>query len=79
MTKNKLKDGALGAKMVEFFEREHGIIAVDADALPGSDFGGEHVNYRITFEDESVSDWKVIFAPGLTTDIIDAECFNQVI
>lgn len=38
----------------------------------------EDGNYRITFKDEHVSDWRITFDPD-TGEVLDAYCFNDVI
>lgn len=79
--KNKLAEGAVGAKIVDYFAKnvEGDKVPVDANVLAGSYLGRDQIQYRITFDDESVSDWLITFVDGNSLDIESAECFNEVI
>lgn len=79
MAKNKLAEGVLGSKMVKYFELYEDKVPVDAEYLqqPTGDYSQRQ--YRLTFEDGSVSDWLFTFEHGRTLVIVSAEMFNEVI
>lgn len=75
--KRQLKEGAMGSKLVDWFQHNLGITPVDAEYL---DRPSKHeTNYRITFDDESVADYKVTFEPKGFLIIADIEEYNRVI
>lgn len=78
MTKNKLSEGVAGRKIVAYFAENHAEegVPVDAESLGG---GTSAYNYRITFDNEHVSDWKVTFKDEYSLEIVDAGKFNDVI
>lgn len=80
MTKNKLSEGVAGSKIVAFFAENHAEegVPVDAESL-GGNTDPDSMNYRITFDNERVSDWRIQFAGEFSLDITSAEKYNEVI
>ena len=69
--------GAAGRVIVDWFihncpEKE----PIEAEHL---DHIGNEYNYRLTFEDGSVSDWHIVYAADLSLEIESAEMYNEVI
>lgn len=74
---NKLKEGVVGSKIYRFFlEVGSTLTPINAESL-GTAGENQH-NYRLTFEDGSVSDWHITFEPGLSFVVLDAEKYNEV-
>jgi hypothetical protein len=69
---NPLKEGVVGSQIVKYFEENHGTVAVDAKSVGGSGFEDYHA-YDITFEDGSVSRWRLQFSPDTRFHILSAE------
>jgi hypothetical protein len=72
--KNPLKEGVVGSKLVAYFENLDGRVAVDAESI-------EHVgvaqhDYKITFEGGLVQAYRVTFADGMSSEILDATPLN---
>lgn len=78
--KNPLIEGALGKHLVEYFEKEHQRTAIDAE-VQGEPFNHEELtgNYRITFDDETVEDWKFYFPSFYTFQVTWAEMYDKII
>lgn len=77
--KNKLSEGAVGKKLIDFFTANHGSLPVQAETLSYNHTASQ-VQYRITFANGDVSDWLITFEVSMSEDsIISAEHFNQVI
>lgn len=75
--KQPLGEGVVGRQLVSWFKAQKHSLPIWAEMLERN--GTENtVNYRITFEDETVSDHKVSFE-GHTTNVLDIEEFNRVI
>lgn len=80
MTKNKLSEGVAGAKLIAYFAENHAEEGVPVDAESMGPFDeASYMTYRITFDNEHVSDWKVTFEDEHSLEIVDAEKFNEVI
>jgi hypothetical protein len=75
---NKLYGGSLGKKMVKFFI-DNGYEALPVSADPISGLGTDEVNYRLTFDDETVADCKFIFDGIHSLNILSVEEYNRVI
>lgn len=73
----KLVDGVFGAILVDYFQTEHMLTPVEAELL--ETVSVTESNYRITFEDESVSDWKISFPNSHTLEIEAANKYNEVL
>lgn len=73
-----LREGALGMRICSFFEKEHQRVATDAEPL-SQDYTENTGNYRITFDDDSVEDWKFYFAGRLSLDITWGEMYDKII
>jgi hypothetical protein len=71
---NPLKEGVVGSKLVAYFEKLDGRVAVDAKSL-GSQAKDQN-DYEITFEGGLVQSYRVTFAGGLSHEIIDATPMN---
>lgn len=75
---NKLYQGALGKHIVQFFiDNGYEALPVWADALSG--LGTDEVNYRMTFDDDTVADCKIVFDGIHSLDILSVEEYNRVI
>lgn len=87
---NKLSEGVVGKKLIDYFAQTTNSVLVEAEYL--GHVSTDEVNYRMTFDDGSVSDWKVTFAPVnefAYTDpewdyaksyvVESADCFNEVL
>lgn len=74
----KLSEGVVGSKLVEYFSANANGIPVHVEYL-GHMNNNVEVLYRITFDDETVSDWKVTFESPTSVEIESADCYNQVI
>lgn len=78
--KRSLKGGRFGEKLVDYFHKELGITAVDAECLNPEDAdGSDQLQYRITFDDETVADYLITFSAFYSLDIVSAEEYNRVI
>lgn len=76
---NKLSDGVVGTKLINYFEEYENKTPTWAECLKYLT-NKDQVQYRITFEDGSVSDWLVTFERTMTEDVIvSAEMFNEVL
>jgi hypothetical protein len=73
-----LREGALGGRIVDYFEKEHQRVAVEAEPL-SQDYTENTGNYRITFDDGHVEDWKFYFEGRLSLGITWAEGYDQII
>lgn len=73
----KLVDGVFGAILVDYFQTEHMLTPVEAESL--EQISSLEANYRITFEDESVSDWKLFFESPHSLEIEAANKYNEVL
>ena len=74
----QLKEGVLGSKLVDWFQHNLGITPVDAECL-SQNTRELSANYRITFDDESVVDYRITFESRVSLDIVSCEEYNRVI
>jgi hypothetical protein len=80
MIERELVEGVVGEKIVNYFQENYMGTPVKAEFLGYADQKGNEVKYRITFDDESVADYKLTFEWfSLQADITSAEEFNRVI
>ena len=75
--KQPLGEGVVGKQLVNWYKAQNHSLPVSAEMLSRN--GAENtVNYRITFEDETVTD-NVIYFDGTSIYILDIEEYDQVI
>lgn len=79
MSKGPLRDGIVGGLMVQwFFDNEDpNNLPVEAEHLEY--LSKTEINYRLTFEDESVSDWKFTIHPVGIFHILAADKYNDIL
>lgn len=79
MSKGPLRDGIVGGEMVQwFFDYEDpNNLPIDAEYL--LKLSDTELQYRLTFEDGSVSDWKFVIHPVGIFHILAADKYNDVI
>lgn len=82
MAKNKLEEGVVGSKIVAWFlqNSDPNNLPNDAVAIHDGPAIKDQMKYRITFDNESVSDWLITFESGIRGIVItSAEKYNDVI
>jgi hypothetical protein len=77
---NKLSDGVVGGKLVQWFKdnENRDNLPVDSETLENN-IREDYANYRLSFEDGTVADYKVTFEHDSWFDIESVEEFNRVI
>lgn len=73
-----LNEGVVGSRMVAYFKANGETPPVEAEYISG-DTDDVEINYRFTFPDESVADYKVVYEAPFSLEIVSIEWFNQVI
>lgn len=81
MFKGPLKDGVVGREIVSWFEtwEDSNNLPIEAELLGYANDAKTEINYRLTFEDESVSDWHFVLEPKGIFNIESVDKFNDVL
>lgn len=85
---NKLSEGVVGKQLINYFMEQSSLTElgfgpdrhtpVNAECLTYF-IDANQAQYRITFADDSVSDWLITFESDDSNVIVSAEQFNEVL